>query len=134
MLDAWAGSTSSSNLVEVDVLRLYAAGQHQEAVHLALKGYKRKTLGDLKSLIVAYCQPERPIPDASREANPLNSVWGCAQMENEINSIPGPTAERALIRRLFRALGPKSEITMKAIAELEFLFDREKWVPFHTRR
>merc|ERR1712192_52598 len=113
----------------------YAAGRYEEALAAALAWYKKTAGGDIAGLVDAYHQPPRRIPDRrGGRGVPSSSVFAlggpCAC---SLEDAPGPATARAMLRRLFSALGPQHELVGQARAKLEFLLDRKPWVPFHTR-
>jgi len=130
LVDFWAGSATGE---EAEVLRLYAEGREEEAVAAALSWYQRAAGGDIPGLVASYCGPERRIADR-RGGVPSASVFSREPLALGLDDAPGPAAPRALLRRLFEALGHRSAVVAKARAELEFLLDRKPFVPFHTRR
>lgn len=132
--DAWAtGATTKVLEEEVEVLNLYADGHEDKAVHAALKWYQRSAFRNFDGLIDAYTSPERRMPD--RRVNlPKHSLFAAPDFACDLDKLPGPAAPRALLRRLFAALGPRHTLVQTALAELEFLLDTKKFVPFFTRR
>jgi len=128
LVDAWECGVLADDRSEV--LRLYAEGHKDAAVDAALAWYQREAAGDIEGLVAAYCSSERRISDREGDV-PLTSVYALEAFASE--PAAAFIAPRALLRRLFAALGPTHELVNRARAELEFLLDRRKWVPFHTR-
>lgn len=140
LLDAWSPAsiaTSSRDLApeELEILQLYARGQETEAVTAALQWYKQTAGGDMAGLIASYCSPERRLEDRSQTIPRLSIYAQNPSLAVRVGEGPGPTAPRALLRRLVAALGSqRSGVVADAMAELEFLLDTKEFVPFHTRR
>lgn len=140
LVDAWSSPSAASGSrdmppEEVEILRLYARGQETEAVTAALQWYKQMAGGDVSGLIASYCSPERRLEDRSQTIPRLSIYAQNPALAIRVGEGPGPTAPRALLRRLVAALGSqRSGVVADAMAELEFLLDTKEFVPFHTRR
>lgn len=132
LVDAWEGHTAGDD-DERKVLQHYADGDPGAAVDAALRWYQREAGGDIEGLIEAYCSPERRFSDREGDLPPT-SIYTQPMLERGFDEQPGPTRPRALLRRLFMALGSTHEIVSQARAELELLLDRRRHVPFYTRR
>jgi hypothetical protein len=130
LLDAWQQKSSCEE--EQLVLSNYAAGQVEEALTEALVWYQQEALTNMEGLVEAYLLPERRLSDREGDLPPT-SVFANESVRWDTAQLPCPVAPRALLRRLFAALGPRNEHAEKARVELEFLLDRKRWVPFHTR-
>lgn len=126
VIDAW---DSHDSVPEGQILRHYVEGRFAEAVEEALEWYRQTAGGNIEELIDEYCGPERPIID--RGAVPSGSVFALYPFEVHDRSHERP---RALLRRLFSALGPTHEAVANARAALEMCLDRKQHVPFFTRR
>lgn len=131
LLDAWQGTSSCEE--EQHVLNIYAAGNIEEALMEALVWYQTEALTKMEGLVEAYCLPDRRLSDRDGDV-PSTSIYANEAIARDVGELPVPSGARALLRRLFAALGPRSEHVAKARAELEFLLDRKRWVPFHTRQ
>eukprot|EP00927_Polykrikos_kofoidii_P044700 TRINITY_DN38598_c0_g1_i2.p1 TRINITY_DN38598_c0_g1~~TRINITY_DN38598_c0_g1_i2.p1 ORF type:complete len:512 (+),score=86.26 TRINITY_DN38598_c0_g1_i2:50-1585(+) len=132
VLKSWPGACVVSDETDVPVLRLYSAGKQEEALKEAMKNYHRKADGDMAGLIAAYCQPDRGQPDEWREAYGPG-LYSVERFATDTRMGPGPVAERSMLVRLFTALGPMHPVVLKSRADLEFLLDLKKHVPFHTK-
>jgi len=130
LADHWEGAAAGE---EAEVLRLHAEGKVQEAVAAALAWYQSAAGGDIQGLVASYSSPERRIPERRGEV-PSKSVFAGESLALDLDDAPGPAAARAVLCRLFDALGHQHEVVAKARAELEFLLDRKPFVPFFTRR
>jgi len=126
-------TTNALEKEEVDVLNFYANGCEEKAVQAALRWYQRSAFRNFDGLIDAYTSPERRMPER-RGSLPQHSLFAHTDLACDLDKLPGPAAPRALLGRLFDALGPRHSLVQKALAELEFLLDTKKFVPFHTRR
>mmetsp|Transcript_74606 Transcript_74606/g.207367 ORF Transcript_74606/g.207367 Transcript_74606/m.207367 type:complete len:488 (+) Transcript_74606:206-1669(+) len=134
LVDFWAGLADGEE--EAEALRLYAAGSMKQALDVALLGYKRAAGGDIKSLVLSVMQSDRPQYEIPRAVpyTPKDSVWCLEPLASEIANLPGPVAQRALLRRLFTALGPRNDLVIRAMTDLEFLLDTKQWLRWKTRR
>jgi len=130
MIDAWQGAPDEDTR---QVLQHYADGQPEAALDTALAWYKQEAGGDTEGLVYAYSLPERRLSDRPGDIAP-QSIYSQEPFAGDLSEAPGPVASRAMLRRLLTALGPKHELVTKTLAELEFLLDRKRWVPFHTRQ
>jgi len=128
LVDAWAGSAAGE---ELEVLRHYYQGEAQAAVDAALRWYQRAAGSDIPGLVLSYCM-QGDFPDKPHLV-PSTSYMRKENFAFALDDAPGPAVPRALLRRLFTALGPTHEIVHRARADLEFLLDTKRWVPFHTR-
>lgn len=131
LADAWKGEATSAE--EKLVLGHYAAGRVEAALSEALTWYQSEAAGDIAGLVEAYCLPPRRLSDRPGDLPP-SSIYSAEGLAEGVEGLPGPAGPRSILRRLFGALDPASEDVRKALAELEFLLDRKKWVPFHTRQ
>jgi len=129
LADAWTGQFTGE---EGEVLSLYAAGREEEALAAALAWYQQAASGNMPGLISALTSPLRHVPDRRGEPPP-SPLFSQAPFAQELDQAPGPAAPRSMIRRVFAALGPTDPRVAEARAELEFLLDTKKHVPFYTR-
>lgn len=134
LVDFWTppGGAEEIAAEQTAVLEHYAESRAQEALDKALSWYQCEAAADTDGLIEAYCKPWRRLVDRPGGV-PASSAYAAAPFAAEPADLPGPAAPRAMLRRLFAALGPRSEEVSKARVDLEFLLDRKKHVPFYTR-
>jgi len=129
LLSLWKGEVEGP---EAEVLQLYAEGKKKEAVDAAIRWYQRAALENMGSLTESYFEPPRRISDWEDDI-PTESLFAEDYFRDFAAQSTGVPDQRRLLRCLFAALGPNHEIVHYARAELEFVLDRKKHVPFHTR-
>ncbi|CAE6913395.1 unnamed protein product [Symbiodinium natans] len=137
LVDAWAPAPDATD-EEVCILRLWACGWRQAAINKALEWYQMEAGSDESGLIASFILPERLIPDR-RGSVPRRSLYSRIEGLPRDFEAPGPTAPRALLRRLLTAgideefrEGKPSMVT-RALGDLTYLLDRKEFVPFFTR-
>jgi len=134
MVDAWvADATKQPGGDEAEVLHLYSQGQFDAALAAGLQWYKLAATSDMQGLVTSYCLPERLVPDRPAGIVGL-SIYADEPLKRDLDEAPGPARARAMLRRLFEAIGVTDESVFKARAELELLIDKKPHVRFHTRR
>ncbi|CAE7417491.1 unnamed protein product, partial [Symbiodinium pilosum] len=137
--DAWAPDADVSEK-ENHILRLWARGYRKAAMTEALEWYRMEAGTDTSGLIESLIAPERFIPDR-RGAVPSRSVYSYVEGLPRDFQAAGPTASRALLRRMLAAAvddkfkeGKPNSLVADALADLTFLLDRKEFVRFFTRR
>lgn len=135
--DAWASSDVSDQ--ELRILRLWASGWRQAAMTEAVEWYKMAAGVDTSGLVESFLLPERLIPDR-RGSVPSQSLYSRVEGLPRDFEAAGPTAPRAILRRLLAAgideefREGKESLVSSALADLAFLLDRREFVPFFTRK
>lgn len=119
---------------EKEVLQSYLKGDEKAAITSALNWYRQSAGGDIAGLIEAYCQPARYLPDRPNRIPSLSIYSDNGPLASNLDEAPGPARARAMLRQLFDACGPSEGPVVEALQELEFMLDRDKWIPFFTRR
>eukprot|EP00928_Gymnodinium_smaydae_P010853 TRINITY_DN14086_c0_g2_i1.p1 TRINITY_DN14086_c0_g2~~TRINITY_DN14086_c0_g2_i1.p1 ORF type:complete len:486 (+),score=68.54 TRINITY_DN14086_c0_g2_i1:117-1574(+) len=143
LLEAWTGkspielshvsASATATMARDEALRHYAAGRAEEAVTAAIRSYRHAASEDIQGLAIAYAQPDRPVHIDDR-LRPDDSVYSQKWLAVDAASPPGPALQRALLQRLFLALGPEHPIVASARANIATLLDRKEHIPFHTRK
>lgn len=142
LLDAWREDHEDEDrsVEEKNILKLWASGERAKALEKALKWYRTVAGNDVPGLVAAYCLPERRMLDRPRSI-PLRSIYRQRPELATDSESPGPTAPRALLRRMLLAAMDKDfleaqgpSLVSKSLADLAFLLDRKEFIPFHTRR